>query len=55
MDEYNALTTADQQIVYTALEMLGSDIDGAYSILQDEGIFLYYDDLEEISKHFSLI
>lgn len=55
MDTFNSLTTQEQQFVFIALELLGDDFDGAWAHLQDEGIYLECDELEEIAQHFHLI
>ncbi len=54
MDTFNSLTTTEQNIVYCALEILGNDIDGAWSMLQDQGIYMDCDELIEVVEHFHL-
>lgn len=55
METFNSLTTHEQQLVYAALEILGDDFDAAYTALQDEGIYIEFEELQEISEHFQLV
>ncbi len=46
------LDTEQMQKVCIACEMMPDDTDGVYTTLQDEGIYIEYEDLEELCQNY---